>query len=605
MNMARLVHHALVMNTIPSWFWRNALWKKSWFTFWLFTCSFYWKASQRLSLQMLHCVVSGYTHLALSHLKVFCPEVLVRIWNLFSVLVCDKVPVMILATFVLCVFVMNTIPPRSERLSLTSVGWHGGCHPRVFLWRIVKKQRHFGVKFRDENTPHHQDFWRTFAKEFGWHGVFLIVKRCQRGSLRYLHSLVLWYTPLAFTLVRRFLRILGLHGGILFSCLVCAAEQSFVLLLHCVVLRRTSYHHDVREARSQKFGSTSQTQSCLFRAVWLNCTHLSPMVVLPFRCLRRGPSDDQCYICIEWLCGTHEWSCDAHHTIMILEERTLKEVLVCILAVYMQFFIERRLSDYLCICCIVWSRDTHTLRTVAFQGILSTLTFTGVLYLSATWHDGRCSVFQIVQLSNCSSCFVRCMVPWWTPYVCEAALMKKRSSHRSLDWHDGGSGFVLSAKESRDNHVYNGMVWFRTTQYVTMISAERSARGLDWQWSHFFRSLLCLYCVASWWTRYHNDRWGLRSRSRCSHGGAFSFFFFCEEVRLCTITIHALSRQVMTTTQPWPFRVVDLMDLMADILRFSLWGLVVVVAMSGLYGIETDTIPMVIGMMGAIRVSCL
>ena len=28
------------------------------------------------------------------------------------------------------------------------------------------------------------------------------------------------------------------------------------------------------------------------------------------------------------------------------------------------------------------------------------------------------------------------------------------------------------------------------------------------------------------------------------------FHFFCEEVRLCTITIHALSRQVMTTIQP-------------------------------------------------------
>ena len=106
-----------------------------------------------------------------------------------------------------------------------------------------------------------------------------------------------------------------------------------------------------------------------------------------------------------------------------------------------------------------------------------------------------------------------------------AASMQKRSSHRSLDWHDGGSEFVLSAKESRDHHVHIGMVWFRTTQYVTMISAERSARGLDWQWSHFFRSLLCLYCVASWWKRYHNDRWGLRSRSRCAHDEAFSFFF--------------------------------------------------------------------------------
>ena len=144
----------------------------------------------------------------------------------------------------------------------------------------------------------------------------------------------------------------------------------------------------------------------------------------------------------------------------------------------------------------------------------------------------------------------------------------------------------LVREKSRDHHVHIGMVWFRTTQYVTMISAERWARGLDWQWSQFSRSLLCLYCMDSWWTRYHNDRWWLRSRSRCPHDGAFSFFF-CE-VRLCTITIHALSRQVMTTT-----------------LRFSLWGLVVVVAMFGLYGIETNTIPMVIDMMGAIRVSCL
>ena len=30
------------------------------------------------------------------------------------------------------------------------------------------------------------------------------------------------------------------------------------------------------------------------------------MVVLPFRCLRRGPSHDQRFFCIEWLCGTHE-----------------------------------------------------------------------------------------------------------------------------------------------------------------------------------------------------------------------------------------------------------------------------------------------------------
>ena len=119
--------------------------------------------------------------------------------------------------------------------------------------------------------------------------------------------------------------------------------------------------------------------------------------------------------------------------------------------------------------------------------------------------------------------------------------------------------------------------WLTMIAFLQIMFVQRS------QWL----SLLCLYCMASWWTRYHNDRWGLRSRSRCSHDGAFSvFFFFCEEVRF--ITIHALSRQVMTTTQPWCFRVAVLMDLMADILRFSLWGLVVVVAMSVLCGTETN-----------------
>ena len=44
----------------------------------------------------------------------------------------------------------------------------------------------------------------------------------------------------------------------------------------------------------------------------------------------------------------------------------------------------------------------------------------------------------------------------------------------------------------------------------------------------------------------------------------------------------------MTTTQPWSSWVTVLMDLMADILRFSLWGLVVVVAISVLCGIEVN-----------------
>ena len=69
-----------------------------------FRCACFLKASQRLSLQMLHCVVQGYTHLALWQSKVYCPDVSVRIWNLFSVLVCDKVSRMVIAAFVLCVF---------------------------------------------------------------------------------------------------------------------------------------------------------------------------------------------------------------------------------------------------------------------------------------------------------------------------------------------------------------------------------------------------------------------------------------------------------------------------------------------------------------------
>ena len=194
-----------------------------------------------------------------------------------------------------------------------------------------------------------------------------------------------------------------------------------------------------------------------------------------------------------------------------------------------------------------------------------------------------CSVFRIVQLSNCSSCFCAA----WFRDEHHAALMGKRRSHRSLGWHDGGSECVSSVEWSRDHHVYICMVWFRTTQYITMISAERSARGLDWQWSHFSRSLLCLYCMG--FVMNTVPQWPLRvtfQKSLFTWWCFFSFFFFCEEVRF--ITIHALSRQVMTTTQPWSFWVAVLMDLMVDILRFSLWGLAGVVAMSVLCGTEMN-----------------
>ena len=88
---------------------------------------FYWKASQWLSLHMLHCVVSGYSHT--SHCGI--PRYIVQTcWCAYGGPSDD--PCYIRAV---CFFVINTKPPRSERLSLTSDGWHGGCHPRVFLWR--------------------------------------------------------------------------------------------------------------------------------------------------------------------------------------------------------------------------------------------------------------------------------------------------------------------------------------------------------------------------------------------------------------------------------------------------------------------------------------
>ena len=76
--------------------------------------------------------------------------------------------------------------------------------------------------------------------------------------------------------------------------------------------------------------------------------------------------------------------------------------------------------------------------------------------------------------------------------------------------------------------IMDTLAWYGSVPHkkITIISAERSARGLDSQWSHFSRSLLCFYCMASWRTRYHNDSWGLRSRSRCSHDGFFSVFLF-------------------------------------------------------------------------------
>ena len=73
------------------------------FTFWHFLMRLFFFFRSRLSDYLCKCctVWSRDTHFALSRLKVSCPQVLVRIWNLLSVLGCDNVPVMIFAFFVL------------------------------------------------------------------------------------------------------------------------------------------------------------------------------------------------------------------------------------------------------------------------------------------------------------------------------------------------------------------------------------------------------------------------------------------------------------------------------------------------------------------------
>ena len=228
---------------------------------------------RRLSDYLCKCCIvwSRDTHTSHCHIRRYIVQkVLVRIWwfQWWSLL-----------RSCCMFFVMNTIPPTSERLSLTGDGWHGGSHPRVFLWRSVKNS-YILVWSSVMKTDH------TTRISGGHLHTSLVVKRCQRRSLRYLHSVVLWYTPLAFTLERRFLRILFTWWH--FVQLSCGSSWAVVRLVValCGLVENVIPPWCVRGALSE---------------AW---KHM--MVVLPFRCLRRGPSDDQCYICIEWLCGTHE-----------------------------------------------------------------------------------------------------------------------------------------------------------------------------------------------------------------------------------------------------------------------------------------------------------
>ena len=257
----------------------------------------------------------------------------------------------------------------------------------------------------------------------------------------------------------------------------CEAQQSFVLCSQCVDMRGTSHHHE-RVARSKKLGITwrwfyssllceksasvhqcflcvvwsrdehfaafivesslprvvvkvllvvtgSWTQSCLFRADWLGCTHSSPSFegffwskfirdvfawcghVMFSASLQRTTMIYELFLWTdgEWKLAAHQMLFHAIAPAIALLLQLVRDVVSrserwtwqgwftmllwwtpnhhdfggthskrspglhfgCLHAV----FIERRLSDYLCKCCIVWSRDTHTLRAVAFHGILS------------------------------------------------------------------------------------------------------------------------------------------------------------------------------------------------------------------------------------------
>ena len=71
------------------------------------------------------------------------------------------------------------------------------------------------------------------------------------------------------------------------------------------------------------------------------------------------------------------------------------------------FFLESRLSDYLCKCCTVWFRNTHTLHF----GIRSYI-------VQMRWCAYElCWVFLVVIMSQWwSLLYSYCMVLWWTPY---------------------------------------------------------------------------------------------------------------------------------------------------------------------------------------------
>ena len=255
----------------------------------IFRCAcfffFFSKPSQRLSLQMLHCVVSGYT------LRIVTFEGILSTSVGAHLELCWVFLVVIMSQWWSLLYSYCMLWWASYHQDLAFVDkWFGMVEAIHVCFCDGASHRRLCWKQLTYDTVHFRDGTHTTPRIFGGHLHTSLVDMeflfAKGASDDHCDICRVWSCdiPLAFTLVRRFLRILVLHVGILFSGLDCV-EQSFVLLLHCVV-----------------FGEHHTTMMCARRALSEAWNHM--MVVLPFRCLRRRPCHDECSVCTVWLCCT-------------------------------------------------------------------------------------------------------------------------------------------------------------------------------------------------------------------------------------------------------------------------------------------------------------
>ena len=181
---------------------------------------------------------------------------------------------------------------------------------------------------------------------------------------------------------------------------------------------------------------------------------------------------------------------------------------------------------------------------------------------------------------------MRCMVPWWTP--CRPPCKREVRTEVLIDMM---ADLNLSCPRKNPGIFTSTLAWSGSVPHNMSPWSLQNGRPEALIDNDRTSSDHCYVCTV-WLRDEHGTTMiveGCIPEVAVHMMGPFHFFF-CEEVRLCTITTHALSRQCDDhhTTMIDLFDVAHLMDLMADILRFSLWGLVVVVAMSGMYGIEDE-----------------